>query len=131
MSQHPDDVIMFIRQGANYDGGFMLSSEGSPLPEGDWAGKLSIYRNIGAPDVLASFATTGGDGTLEIDETGAVLLHMDAAATALIPTTTDSRGQQSQYWVADLIVWPTATPAEVESPDNLFCVYVRPEVTAP
>lgn len=123
-----DVVEMVLMQGGTFEGGFSLADEtGEPL-DSTWRGRLEIRTSHGG-DLVATFAHSGGDGTLSITDYGQVLLSLPSSATTDLTSTADSLGLNARPYVGDVEVWRITTPTVRYKPETPFRVYVRPEVT--
>lgn len=123
-----DSVEMVLVQGGTFEGGFSLVDEtGQPL-DSTWRGRIEI-RDVYGGDLLATFAYSGGDGSLFINDYGQVLLSLAATVTSSLPATTDSLGLNTRAYVADVEVWKATATAVRYKPATPFRVFVRPEVT--
>lgn len=118
-------VPLTIMVGGTYEGGFDLVDEaGIPLlgvTEG-WEGRMEVREGIDG-GLLAAFATTGGDGTLDIDDNGHCIITLPSTFTETL------QGSRVRVARADVEVWQAATPTVRYKPPVVFRVYVRPEVT--
>lgn len=123
-----DHVEMVLTVGATYEAGFVLSDEFGGAIDSSWRGRLEIRTEYGG-DLIATFASTGGDGTLTVNDHGQVLLGLPATFTATLTPTTDSLGLNVISHTADVEVWPGDTPSVRYKPQTPFRVFIRPEVT--
>lgn len=123
-----DTVEMILVQGGTFEGGFLLTDEFGGTIDSTWRGRLEIRTRHGG-DPVATFASSGGDGTLTINDYGQVLLSLPSTFTATLTPTSDSLGLNTTSYVADVEVWQATSPSTHYKPETPFRVFVRPEVT--
>lgn len=121
-------VEMVLTQGGTFEGAFSLTDDaGDPL-DSTWRGRLEIREGYGG-ELVTTFAGSGADGLLSINDFGQVLLSLPSSHTEALTSTADSLGLNSTYYVADVEVWRVSDPAVRYKPETPFRVFVRPEVT--
>lgn len=118
-------VPLTIMVGGTYEGGFDLVDEtGAPIlgVTDGWVGRMEVREDING-GLLATFATTGGDGTLDIDDNGHCIITLPSTFTETL------QGSRVRTGRADVEVWQTSAPTVRHKPPVVFRVYIRPEVT--
>ena len=122
-----DHVEMVLIRGGTFVGGFSMTDEwGEPL-DSTWRGRLEVRAGTG--DLVTSFASSGGDGTLTFTDFGQAILNLPSTYTANLEPTTDPLGLNTTHHVGDIEVWRAASPTIRYKPEAQFRVFVRPEVT--
>lgn len=117
-----------INVGGTYEEGWNLADEaGNPLLASDgWTGRCQLRTDFGG-SLVATFGT-GGDGTLEFDNEGNVILKLPSTFTETMAPTTSRFGNNNRALVGDLDIWQTSAPTVKFRP--LFIrARVYPEVT--
>ena len=123
-------VYVNIARGGTYTEGWNLADEGQePLLASDgWTGKAQVRTGYGG-QLLITFTDPGdpaaadGDGTLEFDEDGNVVLILPSTFTETLPQT-----EGVGFFVGDMDIWRTSAPS-VKFKALFFRVRIYPEVT--
>lgn len=128
----PERVTAYldIDQGGTYVGAIdLLDAAGQPLKGSDgWVARCQLRTGYGG-SLVATFAASGADGTVVIDNFGHAVFTLPSAFTTTMTPTTDSAGQNNRVLVADIDCWRTSAPTDIYKPPVNIRARVFPEVT--